>query len=145
MKKARGKRTLYGSGPHEQPDRCCRGNFTRDFQRTSYLPEKANLPWNWGSARKGFPDVGETLRRAMSKNRKLEVFIANSLYDLAPSHLAACYAIHHPGLDPGFRKNTTVCYYEAGHRRYVRPSSVKKSRAQVAEFMKGAGPVNGAL
>jgi carboxypeptidase C (cathepsin A) len=106
-----------------------------------YLSEKANESWNWGSARKGYLDVGETLRRAMSKNRKLEVFIANGLYDLDTSYFATRYTIHHLGLDPGLRKNITLSYYEAGHQMYVHPPSLKKLREEVAEFMKDAVPV----
>jgi carboxypeptidase C (cathepsin A) len=105
-----------------------------------YLSEKANESWNWGSARKGYVDVGETLRRAMSKNRKLEVFIANGLYDLDTSYFATRYTIHHLGLDPGLRRNITLSYYEAGHQMYVHPPSLKKLRAEVAEFMKDAVP-----
>jgi carboxypeptidase C (cathepsin A) len=112
-----------------------------------YLSEKANESWNWGSARKGYLDVAETLRRAMSKNRKLKVFIANGLYDLDTSYFATRYTIHHLGLDPGLRRNITLSYYEAGHQMYVHPPSLKKLRGEVAEFMKDAVPggVNGAV
>ena len=105
-----------------------------------YLSETANESWNWGSARKGYLDVGETLRRAMSKNRKLKVFIANGLYDLDTSYFATRYTIHHLGLDPALRSNITLSYYEAGHQMYVHPPSLEKLRADVLKFMKIAYP-----
>jgi hypothetical protein len=52
---------------------------------------------------------------------------------------------NHKKNSPFFSHYTTLCYYEAGHQGYVHPSFLKKSRAQVAEFMKDAGPANGAL
>jgi carboxypeptidase C (cathepsin A) len=63
------------------------------------------------------------------------------------SYFATRYTIHHLGLDPGLRSNITLSYNEAGHQMYVHPPSLKKLRAEVAEFMKDAVPggVNGAV
>jgi len=105
-----------------------------------YLSQKANESWNWGSARKGYVNVGETLRQAMSKNKNLKVFIASGLFDLDTSYFATKYTVNHLSLDPTLKGNMTFGYYEAGHQMYVHPPSLKKLRADVLEFMKTAYP-----
>lgn len=81
-------------------------------------------PWNWGSAEKGFPNVGESLRSAMSKNHFLKVFIANGWYDLATPFFASEYTINHLHLDPSLKNNISMKYYKSGHMMYIEKESL---------------------
>ncbi len=92
-------------------------------------------PWNWGSADKGFVNVAEQLREAMTKNPFLKVFVANGYYDLATPFSAAEYTMNHLGLDASLRSNLTMAYYEAGHMMYIQRTSREKLRADVVKFV----------
>lgn len=95
-------------------------------------------PWNWGSADKGFLNVAEHLREAMTKNPFLKVFVANGYYDLATPFSAAEYTMNHLGLDAALRSNLTMEYYEAGHMMYIQRTSREKLRADAEQFMQSA-------
>ncbi|RMD98322.1 MAG: peptidase S10, partial [Calditrichaeota bacterium] len=58
-------------------------------------------PWNWNTnGRQGYVNVAETLRKAMTQNPYLKVFIANGYYDLATPFFATEYTVSHMQLDP---------------------------------------------
>ncbi|MEZ5162307.1 MAG: hypothetical protein R2688_00875 [Fimbriimonadaceae bacterium] len=48
-------------------------------------------PWDWGSAGEGHPDVSDALRKAMSRNPYMGVFVASGYYDLATPFFATEY------------------------------------------------------
>ncbi len=97
-------------------------------------------PWNWGSASSGFPNTADDLRRAMSKNPYLKVFVANGYYDLATPYFATEHTVHHLGLEASLEKNISMNYYEAGHMMYIHSPSLVKLRDDVVKFMEGALP-----
>lgn len=91
-------------------------------------------PWNWGSAADGYTSVTETLRKAMSTNNHLKVFVANGYYDLATPFYATEYALAHMELDESLRKNITTTYYPAGHMMYVQKQSLLQLTNDVRKF-----------
>lgn len=97
-------------------------------------------PWNWGSANGGFPNVAETMRVAMTKNRHLKVFVANGYYDLATPFFATEYTFDHLGLDVSLHGNITMHYYPAGHMMYIEKPSLVKMTADVEQFFSAATP-----
>lgn len=90
--------------------------------------------WNWGSAGEGSPDTSESLRKALSRNPFMKVFVASGYYDLATPYFATEYTLSHLGLDPTLEENITTEYYEAGHMMYVHVDYLKKLRADVDAF-----------
>jgi carboxypeptidase C (cathepsin A) len=91
-------------------------------------------PWNWGSAERGFPYVGEALRRAMSKNRFLKVYVANGWYDLATPFFASEYTINHLPLESMLRKNISMKYYQSGHMMYIEKESLIQFTKDIEQF-----------
>jgi carboxypeptidase C (cathepsin A) len=91
-------------------------------------------PWNWGSAERGFPYVGEALRKAMTKNKFLKVYVANGWYDLATPFFAAEYTMNHLSLESSLRNNISMKYYRSGHMMYIEKESLKQFTKDVEQF-----------
>jgi carboxypeptidase C (cathepsin A) len=91
-------------------------------------------PWNWGSAERGFPYVGEALRKAMTKNKFLKVYVANGWYDLATPFFAAEYTMNHLPLETSLRNNISMKYYKSGHMMYIEKESLKQFTKDVEQF-----------
>ncbi|MFZ9976515.1 MAG: S10 family peptidase [Candidatus Kapaibacteriota bacterium] len=91
-------------------------------------------PWNWGSAERGFPYVGEALRKAMTKNKFLKVYVANGWYDLATPFFAAEYTMNHMPLESSLRNNISMKYYKSGHMMYIEKESLKQFTKDVEQF-----------
>ena len=93
-------------------------------------------PWNWGSASQGYVNVAEPLRKAVSRNKYLKVFIGCGYYDMATPFFAIEHTIEHLGLEKSLMKNFVFKYYEAGHMMYTHKPSLFKLKKDVSEFMK---------
>jgi len=96
--------------------------------------------WNWGSAGQGMPDTSEALRKALSKNPHMKVYIASGFYDLATPHFATEYTLNHMGLDASLRGNFETGEYEAGHMMYVHGPSLEKLTQDIGRFIQSAWP-----
>jgi len=72
-------------------------------------------PWKWGNSENRYLNLGETLRRAMSKNPALRVFVASGYYDLATPYFATRYTFDHLGLEPPGAPAHDPQAGEAGH------------------------------
>jgi carboxypeptidase C (cathepsin A) len=92
-------------------------------------------PWSYANVENQYLNVAETLKRAMTKNTFLKVWIANGYYDLATPYFATDYTVKHMGLDPAVRGNLTLTYYEAGHMMYIHKDSLKKFKADADAFL----------
>lgn len=101
------------------------------------LTGKVN-PWDYNDARNSYLDVAETLRRAITHNPYLKVFVANGHYDLATPYLATRYTFDHMGLPPNIRGNVSMGYYEAGHMMYVNQPSRVALKGDLARFVRKA-------
>jgi carboxypeptidase C (cathepsin A) len=103
------------------------------------LTERVN-PWSFATHENQYVNVAETLRRAISVNPYLKVFVANGYYDLATPYYATRYTINHLGLDPSLSANISLGFYEAGHMMYVHLPSLARLRADLADFIASALP-----
>lgn len=92
-------------------------------------------PWSYANVENEYLNVAETLKRAMTKNPFLKVWVANGYYDLATPYFATDYTVKHMGLDPAVRGNLTMSYYEAGHMMYIHMDSLKKLKTDYAAYM----------
>jgi carboxypeptidase C (cathepsin A) len=97
-------------------------------------PDKLWARWKWGDAGGGYPDTSEALRRTMSKNKFMRVFIANGYYDLATPYFATRYTLNHMALDPSLLGNITNGYYESGHMMYVHSKELANLKRDVEAF-----------
>jgi len=93
-------------------------------------------PWSFAEHENRYLDVAETLRKAISVNPFLKVFVANGYYDLATPYFATEYTFNHLGLDPELQPNLSMGYYEAGHMMYVHLPSLAKLKADLAAFIR---------
>ena len=104
------------------------------------LSFKTNEQWRFAEHENRFVEVAETLRKAMTINPHLKVFVANGYFDLATPYFATEYTFHHLELDPTLRGNVAMGYYEGGHMMYVHEPSLARLKQDLAGFVKGAVP-----
>lgn len=95
-------------------------------------------PWSFDQHQNAYVNVAETLRKAMSMNPHLRVFVANGYYDLATPYLATRYTFNHMELDESLRGNITMTHYEAGHMMYIHDPSLARLKADLDAFLVGA-------
>jgi carboxypeptidase C (cathepsin A) len=98
------------------------------------LSLKVNMNWNF-DAENQFTNVQDALRKAITSNPSLRVFIANGYYDVATPFFATEYTFSHLGLPPPLRKNVSMAYYEAGHMMYVHLPSLALLKKDMARFV----------
>lgn len=96
-------------------------------------------PWTYDEHENRYVNVAETLRRAITTNPYLRVFVANGYFDLATPYFATEYTINHLGLDLALQGNIQLSYFEAGHMMYAHEPSLEKLGRELREFIRGAG------
>ncbi|HHE73064.1 MAG TPA: peptidase S10 [Chloroflexi bacterium] len=92
-------------------------------------------PWDYSQFQNQYVNVAEDLRKAMTYNPFLRVFVANGYYDLATPYFATEYTFHHLGLDPELQGHVAMGYYEAGHMMYLHRLSLAALKRDLASFI----------
>lgn len=96
-------------------------------------------PWHYANvAENQYLDVAEDLRKAMSRNPYLKLWVCCGYYDLATPYFAAEHTVHAMQLDPSIRDNVRMTFYEAGHMIYINHPSLLQFRNDAAAFMQDA-------
>jgi len=95
-------------------------------------------PWSYAEHENQHVYVAETLRKAMTTNPHLKVFVANGYYDLATPYFATEYVFNHLGLDESLRGNLSMAYYEAGHMMYIHLPALEQMKKDLADFIEKA-------
>jgi carboxypeptidase C (cathepsin A) len=95
-------------------------------------------PWSYPMFENQYVNVAETMRKAMTYNPHLKVFVANGYYDLGTPYSATEYTFSHLGLHKSLQQNISMSYYEAGHMMYIHMPSLKRMKADLVKFMKSA-------
>ena len=103
--------------------------------RYEILNEKV---WPWSYSENQYLNVAETMRKAMTYNPHLKVFVGNGYYDLGTPYFATEYTFNHLGLNKSLHKNVQMEYYEAGHMMYIHMPSLKKMKTDLARFIRSA-------
>ncbi|HSQ40470.1 MAG TPA: hypothetical protein VLM78_09950, partial [Anaerolineales bacterium] len=103
------------------------------------ISEKVH-PWSFKEFEGQAIYVAETLRKAMTVNPHLKVFVANGYFDLGTPYFATEYTFSHLGLNESLRGNISMAYYEAGHMMYIHMPSLEAMKRDLAEFIKSAMP-----
>jgi carboxypeptidase C (cathepsin A) len=99
---------------------------------------KANEQWSFAQHENRYVEVAETLRKAMTANPYLKVFVANGYYDLATPYFATEYTFNHLSLDPSLQQNIAMGYYEAGHMMYIHQPSLAQLKQDLVAFIRNA-------
>ncbi len=110
----------------------------RELSFSSDLPYEtlANVqPWHFGDASGGFPNTSDDLRKAMTRNPYLKVWVTVSYYDLATPFYAAELVVGGLNLNPSIRANLRMTAYESGHMLYIHAPSRKKFKADFSTFL----------
>jgi carboxypeptidase C (cathepsin A) len=94
-------------------------------------------PWNWGTDN-SFANVAEILAASMTENPFLKVHVSCGFFDFATPYFASRYTFSHLNVNPALQKNITLDYYTAGHMMYLNLPDLKKQKADLARFIKGA-------
>ena len=97
-------------------------------------------PWSYAEHQNQYVNVAETLRKAITTNPYLKVFVANGYFDLATPFMATEYTFNHLELDPTLQDNISMDYYEAGHMMYAHQPSLEKMKNDLAAFIESAIP-----
>lgn len=104
------------------------------------LSPKVYVQWSYSEHENRYVNVSDILRKAMSINPHLRIFVANGYYDLATPYLASEYTFDHLGLDPTLRDHVSMTYYEAGHMMYIHVPSLAQLKADLVKFIATAIP-----
>jgi carboxypeptidase C (cathepsin A) len=113
----------------------------RELQFQSDIPYELSAdvePWNFGGAAGGFPNTADDLRRAMTRNPYLKVWVTCSYYDLATPFFGAENVVAGMNMEPAIRANLRFSYYESGHMLYIHKPSRMKFKADFEAFLKDA-------
>jgi carboxypeptidase C (cathepsin A) len=97
-------------------------------------------PWSYAEFENEYVNVAETLRKAMTTNPFLKVYVANGYFDLATPYLATRYTFSHLGLDKSLQGNLRMGYYEAGHMMYIHIPSLNKLKGELVDFINWSIP-----
>jgi len=111
-----------------------------DMPYYTFAPQSTSDDWwNWGSGIEGFPDTATALRKAIVENPYLKVMVMEGYYDLATPYEAANYTVDHLDLGQKYRQNISFATFDTGHMVYLPMESLKKLKADQANFMQQAG------
>ena len=121
------------------------GTFSGTFNHyiRTELKYETDLSYEiWGDVRPWrrdrFVNVSEMLRRAMTKNKYLKVFVAEGYYDGATDYFSAQYLFSHLDLNGELKDRIKFGFYESGHMMYIRKASLAKLKSDLAEFIQSA-------
>jgi len=144
-------RDAAGEKPEFDPSyKAIQGPFTAVFNQyvRSDLEFEHDLPyeilanlyesWDFDEFANQYLNVAETLRKAMSLNPDLKVFVANGYFDLATPYFATEYTFNHLHIDPSLEENIKMAYYQAGHMMYIHPPSLVKLKNDLRDFIQSA-------
>lgn len=92
-------------------------------------------PWNYQPFNNRYVEVAERLRRSMSFNPYLHVYVASGYMDLATPYFATDYTFRNAGFDSGQRERVHTHYYPAGHMMYLELESLRNQKDHLAGFI----------
>jgi carboxypeptidase C (cathepsin A) len=110
----------------------------RELKFESDIPYEGLIdvtPWKFGNDANGAPNTADDLRKAMTQNPYLKLWVACGYYDLATPFFGVERSVASMNLDPAIRANLRFTYYEAGHMIYIHAASRAKFKADFLTFL----------
>ncbi|MEI7461624.1 MAG: peptidase S10 [Pirellula sp.] len=95
-------------------------------------------PWSYRRFEGRYVDATDTLRKAMTANPYLKVFLACGYYDLATPHFAMMNTTNHLMLEPTLKANLQYGFYEGGHMMYIYQPAMVKLREDLLKYYESA-------
>ena len=95
-------------------------------------------PWSYRRFEGRYVDATDTLRKAMTANPFLKVFLACGYYDLATPHFAMMNTTNHLMLESTLKSNLQYGFYEGGHMMYIHEPSLVNLRKDLIQFYEKA-------
>ena len=92
-------------------------------------------PWDYSNVQNTYLNVAENLKRAMTRNTFMKVWVANGYYDLATPYYATDWTFRHMNMPKAIRGNVSMTYYEGGHMMYTHVPSQKKLKEDFARWI----------
>lgn len=92
-------------------------------------------PWDYTNVQNTYLNVAENLKRAMTRNAFMKVWIANGYYDLATPYYATDWTVRHMNLPKAVRGHISQTHYEAGHMMYTHLEAQKQLKADFARWI----------
>ena len=95
--------------------------FETDIPYKILNPE-VSRNWNWRSGldgAQGFTGVASNLKKSMSVNEELRVFIAHGIFDLITPYFGSVIVSRQMSLDPAVASNLSLKNYYGGHMFYT--------------------------
>src|SRR5690606_15786967 len=95
---------------------------------------KANHQWKWSLFDQnhwGYPSLMDCMRRTLTSNPSMKIFVGCGYFDLATPFATAEYFIDHldiPNLD------VQMEYYDGGHMYYTNPKARAKFKQDLTQF-----------
>ena len=114
-----------------------RGTLKFESDTPYKVISKLYMTWDFGSNNEHL-NVAETLRKAMSANPHMKVYVGSGYFDLATPYFASDYVLNHMALDKSLAGNISKHYYEAGHMMYIHLPSLKAQAKHLRDFVKKA-------
>ncbi len=115
---------------------------TRELGYSTDIPYRHSTDlwrnWDYKEFENMYLQLQETLRKAMTRNKFMKVWVLDGYYDLATPFYAEEYVFSHLMLDSSLKENLTTTYYEAGHMMYLHEPSLKKFRSDAERFFKNS-------
>ncbi len=132
-------------------DEAVNGPFTaafNDYVRRE-LKFETDMPYEtiaevnpWNLAANKYLDVATSLKKAMSRNPYLKIWVCCGYYDLATPYFAAQSVVRGMNLDPAIRDNIQFTFYESGHMLYIERGAREKLKDDLDRFLTGALSAN---
>jgi carboxypeptidase C (cathepsin A) len=91
-------------------------------------------PWDYSAFTNRYVNTAENLRKAMTMNPHMRLWVANGYYDLATPYFATEYTIQHLDLPKALEKNIKMTYYPAGHMMYLQKASLQQMKKEATDF-----------
>ncbi len=95
-------------------------------------------PWDYSLAQNRYLNVAADLRKAMTKNPHLKLYVGSGYYDLATPYFATDFTLNHLGYRGNLQERIIKAYYPAGHMMYIQLESLQKMGKDLADFVQSA-------
>jgi len=97
--------------------------------------------WDWSSGlqgRMGYVITSDDVRKAMSMNPRMHVWLVTGYYDLATPYFASLYTVRQMELAPSLRENLRFDVYHGGHMLYTHARAREALVKDAADFYDSA-------